>query len=487
MSIVQEQKIHDVIIVGAGLSGIGMASHLAMQCPNKDYVILERRKAIGGTWDLFKYPGIRSDSDMSTMGYNFKPWTEPAYLADGGSIKAYIEETAKEYNVTDKIQYGVKAITSDWSSEEKLWTVTTINEDTQEQQTWTSRFIVGCTGYYNYDQGFRPEFPEEQSFEGQIIHPQHWPEDLDYSDKKVVVIGSGATAVTLIPAMADKTEHITMLQRSPTYVASVPSVDPAHNFLSKFLSAKTVYKFSRSRNIFIQRALYWASKRYPQAIKKLLLGMAKKQLKGKVDMAHFTPKYNPWDERLCAVPNGDLFTSLRSGKASVVTDHIEKFTPKGILLQSGKELEADIIVSATGLNIQMLGGGEIKVDGKALFTGDLMSYKGVMIEGVPNAAVIFGYSNSSWTLKSDLAQTYICRLMKFMDEHGHQQAVPIDEENCITEHSVFGELTSGYINRAIDRMIKQGSKYPWKVDHNVYKDRKILGEAPIDEPELKFS
>lgn len=480
-------QVYDVIIVGAGLSGIGMACHLKRDCPEKTYAILERRQDMGGTWDLFKYPGIRSDSDMSTMGYEFKPWTEPAYLADGPSIKAYIKETAQEHDVPSHIHYGLKAMKSEWSSEEKLWTVTTLNEATGETQQWKAKFTVGCTGYYNYDQGYRPDFAGEADFKGQIIHPQQWPEDLDYADKHVVIIGSGATAVTLVPAMADEAASVTMLQRSPTYVVSVPSVDPAHSFLSSFLSEERVYKMSRARNIFIQRALYWASKKFPNLVKGILLKLARKQLKDKVDMKHFTPHYNPWDQRLCAVPNGDLFKALRSDKAQIVTDHIDKFTENGILLKSGQELKADIIVTATGLKIQMLGGGQVFVDGKQVNPSELMAYKGVLVQDMPNAAVIFGYSNSSWTLKADLAQNYICRVLKYMDEKGYKMAVPIDDEGCITEHSVFGELSSGYIARAKDEIIKQGSKAPWKVDHNVYKDRDILLEQPVAEEHLKFS
>lgn len=477
----------DVLIVGAGISGIGAASHLARKCPEKSVAILERRESMGGTWDLFKYPGIRSDSDMFTFGYNFRPWTDPQTLADGPSIKRYLMETAVEYGVDRKIHYGRKVVGAEWDSSDEHWTIRTKQENGGKEEIWTAGFLMLCTGYYNYDKGYKPDFPGEKDFEGKVIHPQHWPEDLDYEGKRVVIIGSGATAVTLLPAMADKTEHITMLQRSPTYMMSLPEVDPMASLLMKWLPESVAYGIMRKRNIAFQRWSFVASRAFPAQARSLILGLARRQLGKKVDIRHFTPSYDPWDERICAMPGGDLFKTLRSGKASVVTDHIAKFTKKGILLQSGKELPADIIVSATGLDLQFLGGMTLVVDGKPHNAGDSMLYKSVLIEGVPNASLVIGYTNASWTLRADLAAEYVCRLLRHMDKKSYSVATPVDTEGCRTSETVMGSIMSGYVRRAADRMPRQGSHGPWRLTHDYYRDIPMLQKDPIEDRFLRFT
>ena len=477
----------DVLILGAGISGIGAACHLTRKCPGKRYAILERRNAIGGTWDLFRYPGIRSDSDMYTFGFNFKPWTEPKVLADGPSIRKYVRETAEEYGVDQHIRFGIKVTAASWSSAEGCWTVTAQREEGGEALHFTCGFLLGCTGYYNYDAGHQPEFPGQEKFKGQLIHPQHWPEQLDYSGKRVVVIGSGATAITLVPSMTGTAAHVTMLQRSPTYILSIPAIDPISSRLQRFLPDMLVYRMARTRNINLQRFLYGLSRRRPRLMRRLLLGAVRKQLGKTADMRHFTPSYNPWDERLCVVPNGDLFKAIRKGQASVATDHIESFTAHGIKLRSGQELPADIIISATGLKVQLLGGVSIEVDGKRFVPSDSLTYKGVLVEGVPNAAIIIGYTNASWTLKADIASEYVCRLLQHMDKKGYTQVVPQDRDNSRTEDTVMGGLNSGYIRRAIDQLPKQGNKRPWKIVQDYVRDVPILRYAPIEDEALKFT
>jgi cation diffusion facilitator CzcD-associated flavoprotein CzcO len=477
----------DVLILGAGISGIGAACHLTRQCPDKQYAILERRKAIGGTWDLFRYPGIRSDSDMYTFGFNFKPWTEPKILADGPSIKKYVQETAQEYGVDKHIRFGIKVTAASWSSEDGRWTLTAQREESGEPLRYTCNFLLGCTGYYNYDAGYQPKFPGQEQFEGQLIHPQHWPEGLDYSGKRVVVIGSGATAITLVPSMAGKAAHVTMLQRSPTYIMSLPAIDPLSSRLQRFLPDMLVYRIARTRNINLQRFLYKLSKRRPKLVRRLLLAGVRRQLGKNADMRHFTPSYNPWDERLCVVPNGDLFKAIRKGQASVATDQIETFTRSGIKLRSGEELPADIIVSATGLNVQLLGGVRVEVDGRRYAPSDSLTYKGVLVEGVPNAAIVIGYTNASWTLKADIASEYVCRLLQYMDKKGYTQVVPFDADNSRTEDTVMGGLNSGYIRRALDQLPKQGNKRPWKIVQDYVRDVPILRYGAIEDEALRFS
>jgi cation diffusion facilitator CzcD-associated flavoprotein CzcO len=477
----------DVLIIGAGLSGIGTACQVSAEHPNKTIAVLERRERLGGTWDLFRYPGIRSDSDMYSFGYKFRPWQELKVLADGASIRQYIADTAAEYGIDERIHYGVKIVSADFSTTESRWTVTALHEATGETRTYTAGFVVSCTGYYNYDAGFLPTFPGVEQFKGQTIHPQHWPEDLDYTGKKIVVIGSGATAVTLVPTMSGDAEHVTMLQRSPSYIFSVPALDKISEVLGRFLPDKWVYKFARTRNIAIQRYLYLACKRWPAQMRRFLLWQVRRHVGPSVDMSHFTPKYMPWDERLCAVPNGDLFKALVSGEASIVTDHIDTFTEKGILLKSGHELEADIIVAATGLDIQMLGGMELSVDGEARKLNDQMTYKGVLVENIPNLAWVFGYTNAPWTLKSDIAGLYLCRLFKHMDDNGHTVATPLDIEDSAMDIGMLDQLQSGYVQRAKDTLPRQGSKHPWKVLMHYGKDSKMLLQDPVDDNLLRFN
>ncbi len=480
-----KHKHLDVLIIGAGLSGVGAACHLSRKCPDLRYGILERRKRVGGTWDLFRYPGIRSDSDMFTLGYNFRPWTDTKMLADGPSIRKYIEETAEQHQVSKHIQFGLKVISEDWSSDFNRWTVTAINEETGEEQTFTAGFVLNCTGYYNYDAGHTPKIPGINRFGGDVIHPQHWPQNYDYSGKRVVVIGSGATAVTLVPAMTDKAEHVTMLQRSPTYVASVPEQDLISKNLRRVLPEMVVYRMARTRNILLQRTVFNLSIRKPKAIRRILLAAARKQLGPDIDMKHFQPHYNPWEERMCAVPKGDLFKVLREGKASVVTDHIQNITKTGIKLKSGDWIPADIIITATGLDLQMFGGANLRVDGKSVNVSNSIMYKGLMLENVPNMALVFGYTNASWTLKADIASEFVCRLLKHMQKTGTKKVTPVDKEDCGSDVN-FLNLRSGYIQRADDRLPRQGSKDPWQNLNDYLHDLPALRYGKMDDGYLKF-
>ncbi len=480
------EKHIDILIVGAGISGIGLAVHLSKHCPQRQFDIIERRESFGGTWDFFKYPGIRSDSDMSTFGFNFKPWQKANVLADGASIKGYLLEVLDEYKLKEKIHFQHRVLAANYDSTQKKWLVE-IEDANQKKQTWIANFVLGCTGYYNYDQGFQPNFPNQQAFKGQLIHPQFWPADLQYAGKKVVIIGSGATAITLVPALAKGgAEHVTMLQRSPTYIASVPSIDFVYDKMRKVLPEDLAYKLTRARNIGMQRGIYALAQKQPKLLRKLLLKSIEMQLKGKVDMKHFTPSYNPWDQRLCVVPDGDLFKILRSGQASIETDQIEQFTEKGILLKSGQHLDADIIVSATGLEIQILGGIKATIDGKPMDTSKHMLYQGIMVSDVPNMAMIIGYINASWTLKVDIAAEYICRLINYMDKNGYDEVIAQGDQTELMEDTVMGSLSSGYIARAADVMPKQGKHAPWNVTNNYLADRKILKNARFDDGVLKF-
>ncbi|HDZ36874.1 MAG TPA: NAD(P)/FAD-dependent oxidoreductase [Marinobacter sp.] len=476
----------DVLIVGAGVSGIGMACHLKRECPGKSFAILERRQSLGGTWDLFRYPGVRSDSDMFTFGYNFRPWTGGKVLADGAAIKHYVSETAKEHDVAKHIRFGLGVKTADWSSADACWRLTALDEATGELKTYTARFLVGCTGYYNYKRGYKPDFPGEKDFKGRIVHPQHWPEDLDYTGKNVVVIGSGATAITLVPTMAETAGHVTMLQRSPAYLMPLPSTDKITLALQKVLSPKAAYRLTRARNITISRCVYQLSRRCPNLMRRLFMSIIRRQVGSQTDMRHFTPDYNPWDQRLCVVKDGDLFEALKAGKASIATDHIERFTETGIRLKSGEHLEADIIIPATGLDIQMLGGIKPRVDGQDVVLKDKVVYKNVMVEGLPNAGMIFGYTNISWTLKADIASEYLCRLINHMDRRGLRVAVARDAGNSLGEETVLGSLDAGYIRRAQDRLPRQGTHGPWKSSQNYLKDVKILRFDPIEDGYVEF-
>ena len=480
------EKQVDILIVGAGISGIGLAAHLSKHCPQRSFEIIERRESIGGTWDLFKYPGIRSDSDMSTFGFNFKPWKKESVLADGASIKNYLTEVVDEFKLQPKIHFQHRVLSANYDSTTCKWSVE-IEDAHGKKQIWIANFVLGCTGYYNYDQGFQPEFPNQTAFKGEFIHPQHWPENLNYKGKKVVIIGSGATAITLVPAMVKGgAGHVTMLQRSPTYIASVPSVDFIYSKMRKYLPEEVAYKLTRARNIVMQRGIYALAQKQPKLLKSLLLKSVQFQLKGKVDMKHFTPNYEPWDQRLCVVPDGDLFKILREGQASVATDQIEIFTETGIQLKSGQHLDADIIVSATGLNIQILGRILATMDGQPIDTSQHMLYRGIMVSDIPNMALIIGYINASWTLKVDIAAEYICRLLNYMDQQGYAQVIAQGDQSELLQDTVMGSLSSGYIARAADVMPKQGKHAPWKVSNNYLADRKELKQASFEDGVLKF-
>ena len=455
----------DVAIVGAGLSGIGAACHLEQYCPTKTYAIIESREAMGGTWDLFRYPGIRSDSDMHTLGYSFKPWRHKKSIADGPAILDYINETAKEYAVDRHIRYNQRVTKISWDSASALWTLT-IAQTGKRAKKMTCTFIYSCTGYFRYDRGYTPKFPGSEQFKGPIIHPQKWPEDLDYSGKKIVVIGSGATAITLVPEMAKMAGHVTMLQRSPTYVVSRPEQDPFALSLAKYLPAKMAYLITRWKNVSQQALLFQMSRRRPEKVKAMLRQLMRKSLGEHYDIdTHFTPKYNPWDQRLCLVPNGDLFRSLRKGTATVVTDHIKIFTKTGIKLASGTLLKADIVVSATGLELLPMGGMQIIVDGEVVKLPETLGYKGMMLSDVPNFVLASGYTNASWTLKCDLTSEYVCRMLHHLDNNGFDYCVARNTDPTL-ERVSFLDLASGYVDRSIDQFPKQGKIAPWRLQQN---------------------
>ena len=470
----------DVLIVGAGLSGIGAAVHLQQNCPNETYAILEGRDAIGGTWDLFRYPGIRSDSDMYTLGYRFKPWKSAKAIADGPSIRSYIRETATEHGINQHIRFGHKVTNAAWDSETARWTVTT------NKSTLTCRFLYMCSGYYNYGQGHRPTWEGEAEFKGQIIHPQFWPESLDYKGKRVVVIGSGATAVTLVPAMADTAAHVTMLQRSPTWMVSRPGSDAIANALKAILPAQMAYDIVRWKNVTLGQYFYKQTRSNPGKVRELLLKRLAKLLPADYDLeTHFTPGYNPWDQRLCLVPDADLFNAITAGKAEIVTDQIAKFEAGGIRLHNGKLLEADIIVTATGLKLEALGGMTVTVDGETRRTADALAYKGMMFSGIPNLAQSFGYINASWTLRSDLIADYVCRLLNPMRKTGVDIATPTPAADVVPERLAM-DLQSGYVQRGADALPRSGNRAPWMVTANYKYDRKELMEGPVTD-EMAFA
>jgi cyclohexanone monooxygenase len=477
----------DVLIIGAGLSGIGAAHALTEQCPDKRYLILERRQAIGGTWDLFRYPGIRSDSDMYTLSYSFKPWTNRKAIADGPDIKRYIEEMAEESGAIHNIRFQRRVVSASWSTEDALWTVTALVTDddgNEHEEQYQTRFISSCSGYYSYDAGYRPSFPGEETFEGQVIHPQFWPEDLDYAGKRVVVIGSGATAITLVPAMTEKAAHVTMLQRSPSYVVSRPQTDGIARSLQKWLPLPLAHQLTRWKNVLLGSFFYDIARKKPEMFKQRLLQMAQTQVGSDVDMKHFTPSYQPWDQRLCVVPDGDLFHDVRARRATIVTDTIERFTPRGILLSSGDELEADIIVTATGLKLNALGDMALTVDGEPIAFGDCMSYKGMMLSDIPNLIITFGYTNASWTLKAELTSNYTCRLLGYMDRKGYRMAVPRRDPSVGVRP--FLDFMSGYVQRATDILPKQGDRAPWQVHQNYLKDKWAIQYGRVDDGVIQF-
>jgi monooxygenase len=477
----------DVLVVGAGLSGIGAGHYLQTECPWASYAVYEARDALGGTWDLFRYPGIRSDSDMHTLGYSFRPWDGEKSIADGDSILQYIKDTAKESGVEAHIHFNHRITAADWSTSESLWHITAERTDTDEMLHLTAGFLFSCSGYYRYDHGYLPDFEGLGDFAGTVVHPQAWPEDLDVTGKRIVVIGSGATAMTLVPALTRSAAHVTMLQRSPTYVASLPEKSPVVALLRKLLPAKQAGVAAKWFNALVTQAFYNVSRRYPQVVRRLLLKGLERQLPDGYDIAtHFTPSYDPWDQRFCAVPNGDLFKSIRDGTSSVVTDHIERFTEKGLLLISGTELEADIIVTATGLQLLFLGGIALSVDGEAVDPASRLTYKGMMLEGVPNMAIAIGYTNASWTLKCDLTCDYVCRLLNHMHERGQTQCVPRNNSGAVGSGPILG-LTSGYIQRSAHLLPKQGSVHPWKVHQSYLRDYRALKMGEIDDSFMEFS
>ena len=462
----------DIIIVGAGLSGVGAACHLERKNPEKSYVIFEAREELGGTWSLFKYPGIRSDSDMYTFGFSFKTWDNPKSFADAPNILKYLNEAANEYKIKDKIKYQTKVLKANFDTQNKLWSITVINKSGNEEIHY-SQFLFSCTGYYNYDEGYTPNYNGLENFEGQIIHPQHWPENLDYKNKRVVVIGSGATAVTIVPEMADETSEITMLQRSPTYVGAFPNKDKYAELFKKYFPKKVAHKLIRFKNIFVQILFFQACKIWPNYMKKLLVKAAQKKLGDFPAKPHFEPNYNPWDQRFCVAPDGDLFRAIRKGKANVITDKIDSFNKKGIKLASGKNLDADIIISATGLKLLAFGGSKISIDGVTYNPSDAITYKGLMLSGLPNCIFFAGYTNASWTLKSDLTSEYASRLFKLMDKKNYSLFMP-KVENQNMNISPLLNLNSGYIHRSSHLFPKQGSKLPWKLYQNYFFDFTML-------------
>ncbi|MFT5197166.1 MAG: monooxygenase [Cellvibrionaceae bacterium] len=482
----------DVLIIGAGLSGIGAAYHLQKNCPNKSYAILEGRDDLGGTWDLFRYPGVRSDSDMYTLGYNFKPWEAAKDIADGPSILNYLRETAVENSIDKHIRYGQLVKSAAWSSNKATWTVEVEQKESGQAVQFSCNMLLMCVGYYSYKGGYTPDFKGRERFKGEIIHPQKWPEELDYKNKKVVVIGSGATAVTLIPALAPEVKHVTMLQRSPTYMASRPDIDATAHFLRRFLPRKMAYRLIRWKNVLYGQIVYKKTRTDPESVKTMLLDIVREELGADYDPAdiekHFTPNYNPWDQRLCLVPNGDLFQAIKLGKASVVTDLIDTFIEDGILLGSGEQLEADIIITATGLHAIVLGGIEFTVDDRPVSFPDTFTYKGMMASGVPNLISTFGYINASWTLRSDLIAEYSCRLLNYMDGKGVNQCTPTlrDEELLMSKRPYVEDFSSGYLQRVMHLFPRQGDHAPWVAPQNYAIDKKLIRRGPIDDGVLVF-
>ena len=476
----------DVVIVGAGISGVSAAWHLQDRCPTKSYTILERRDDLGGTWDLFKYPGIRSDSDMFTLGFRFKPWRSAKSIADGADIKAYIRETAAENGIDRHIRYGRQVVAADWSDADNRWTLTV--EHAGQRSEITCTFLFACTGYYNYDEGYSPTFPGAEDFGGTIVHPQHWPEDLDYAGKKIVVIGSGATAITLIPALVNSgSGHVTMLQRSPTYIGSLPGVDPFAVRANRWLPDRLAHIANRWKAIAFSTFQYQLSRKRPAYMRKTLMTMAQRRLPKGYDVEkHFGPSYNVWDQRLCLAPDGDFFRTIRHGKADVVTDTIDRFTKTGIRLASGEELQADIIITATGLNMQLLGGLQPTRNGEPFDLPSLMTYKGLMFSGVPNFAITFGYTNASWTLKADLVSEFVCRILNYMDAKGFDTVEPQHPGNDVDELP-FMDFNPGYFQRSMDILPKSGSRAPWRLKQNYLFDMRTIRRGKVADEGLRFA
>jgi monooxygenase len=476
----------DVVIVGAGISGIGAGCHLQQRAPNKSFAILEGREDIGGTWDLFRYPGIRSDSDMYTLGYSFRPWTQPKSIADGPAILDYLRDTAKTYGIDRHIRFRHQVKRASWSTQDARWTVEAERGPECEPARFTCNFLFMCSGYYNYAEGYTPQFPGIERFAGRVVHPQKWTPDIDYRDKRVVVIGSGATAVTIVPEMSKTAAHVTMLQRSPTYVISRPAEDFIANGLRRVLPLKLAYLLTRWKNVLLGMLFFQLSRRRPERIKKMILDAVRKELGTEFDVGtHFTPRYNPWDQRLCLVPNGDLFAAIKGGRVDVVTDQIETFTDFGLTLRSGKQLPADVVVTATGLNLQLLGGMQVSVDGREPDLAKTLNYKGMMFSDVPNLASSFGYTNASWTLKCDLTCEYVCRLLNHMDKNGYRQCTPRNVDPSVAEEPWI-DFSSGYVQRALHKLPKQGSKLPWKLHQNYAFDIMMLRYGRVDDGVMEF-
>lgn len=478
----------DVLIIGAGLSGIGAARHLQQQCPDHTFLILEGRGSIGGTWDLFRYPGVRSDSDMYTLGYRFRPWENPKAIADGPSIKAYIEDTARTYGIDQAIRFHHRVVQAEWSSDDAQWTVTVQVGAEQVPAQFRCRFLYTCTGYYDYAAGYTPDWPNRAAYQGRVVHPQYWPDDLRYADKRVLVIGSGATAVTLVPAMTEgphAAAHVTMLQRSPSYVATLPSEDRIANRLRRWLPSRVAYALTRGKNIARSLFYYQIARRRPVVFKQSLRAQARAALGPEFPVdVHFAPHYAPWDERLCIIPDGDLFRALRSGKAEIVTDTIDAFTATGVRLHSGAMIDADLIVTATGLSVRILAGIELIVDGVPVDLASTMAYKGMMYSGIPNLASAFGYTNASWTLKCDLVADHFCRILRHMRRHGYVECRPIRDPS-VKPRPVF-DLTSGYVQRALSMLPSQGDRAPWRLYQNYVRDLWMLRFGRVAETALRF-
>ncbi|MFN7133188.1 MAG: flavin-containing monooxygenase, partial [Myxococcales bacterium] len=480
-------ELLDVLIVGAGISGIGAAWYLQRHHPSKTYAILEARGATGGTWDLFRYPGIRSDSDLHTFGYEFKPWTSEKSIASADKILAYLRETAAEFGIDRRVRLHHRVLGASWSTRDARWRVEVERTDTGESTTFECRWLFCAGGYYRYDQGYAPSFEGAERFRGRIVHPQHWPEDFDYAGKRVLVIGSGATAVTLVPAMADTAAHVTMLQRTPTYILPAPSEDGIANLARRVLPKDWAHALTRRKNIALQRGIWKFCKRYPRAARRAIRWVNARQLpKGFPVDEHFNPPYDPWDQRLCIVPDADLFKAIRAGRASVVTDRIETFTERGVRLASGRELEADVIVTATGLNLQPIGGMSLTVDGAAVQLREKIAFRGMMLSDVPNFVLAIGYTNSSWTLKIGLLCEHFCRLLAYMDAHGHAICRPEVSDPQMPTRPLL-DFGAGYVKRALDQLPRQGDRAPWLMSMSYHEDVRLLREGPVNHPALRFS
>jgi cation diffusion facilitator CzcD-associated flavoprotein CzcO len=477
----------DVLIIGAGISGIGAARHLQRRCPGKSFAVLEAREAIGGTWDLYRYPGVRSDSDIHTLGFGFKPWKGSQSLADGDSILEYVREAAVETGIADRIRLGHRVLRVEWSSDESRWTVEVERTDTGETLRLTCGFLWACSGYFAYDEGYLPEFRGTERFAGRIVHPHRWPEDVEYAGKRVVVIGSGATAVSLVPALAEKAEHVTMLQRSPSYLFPIPGVDPLDRALRRFLPLKTAYAVMRWKDILTSSFAFWFCRRYPDLAKRIIRKAAERSLPADFDFdRHLTPRYNPWEQRPCALRDGDLYRAISDGRVEIATDRIETFTESGLRLESGEELEADVIVTATGFNLQFLGGAEMAVDGNEIEFAKHLTYKGMMARDIPNLAFSIGYTNASWTLKAEITSEFVCRLLNHMDANSYAVCVPRLTDPSVREGPII-DFSSGYVQRSLEKLPKQGSREPWRLRQNYLLDSHMIRRGPIEDGELRFS